>query len=140
MRQEAEPATAEIVEAAPGILCMQLPLRTPGLGHVNCYALEDGDGFTVVDPGFADPATAAALEQRLGQIGAPISRVHSVFVTHSHPASSVKPAAFVDVMGWNAVSLAMGSLYRTAEPRFKSARSRPRARGCRARTGSSRSR
>jgi glyoxylase-like metal-dependent hydrolase (beta-lactamase superfamily II) len=84
-RQEKLPASDEVTEVAPGIFRLQLPLDLPGLGHVNCYALEDGDGFTVVDPGFADPATAAALEQRLAQLGAPVSRVHSVFVTHSHP-------------------------------------------------------
>ena len=33
-------------QAAPGILRLQLPLRMPGLGHVNCYALEDERGWT----------------------------------------------------------------------------------------------
>ena len=84
-RQEKLPASEEVTEVAPGIYRMQLPINLPGLGHVNCYALEDARGFTVVDPGFPDPGTAAALEQRLAQIGAPVRRVHTVFVTHSHP-------------------------------------------------------
>ena len=84
-RQEKLPASDEVTEVAPGIYRMQLPINLPGLGHVNCYALEDAEGFTVVDPGFPDPDTAVALEHRLAQIGAPVRRVHTVFVTHSHP-------------------------------------------------------
>jgi hypothetical protein len=38
MRQEAEPATDEVTEVAPGVLRMQLPIDMPGLGHVNTYA------------------------------------------------------------------------------------------------------
>ena len=84
-RQEKLPASTEVTEVATGIYRMQLPISLPGLGHVNCYALEDANGFTVIDPGFPDPETASALEHRLAQIGAPVSRVHTVFVTHSHP-------------------------------------------------------
>jgi len=50
-KQEQEPATADITEPAPGVLRMMLPISMPGLGHVNCYALEDDRGFTLVDPG-----------------------------------------------------------------------------------------
>ena len=84
-RQEKLPASDQVTEVAPGIYRLQLPINLPGLGHVNCYALEDGDGFTVVDPGLPDPASADALEHRMAQIGAPVSRIHTVFVTHSHP-------------------------------------------------------
>jgi glyoxylase-like metal-dependent hydrolase (beta-lactamase superfamily II) len=84
-RQEKLPASDEVTEVAAGIYRMQLPISLPGLGHVNCYALEDANGFTVVDPGLPDPGTALALESRLAQIGAPLRRVHTVFVTHSHP-------------------------------------------------------
>ena len=34
---------------------MQLPIRMPGLGHVNMYALLDERGAAVVDPGHAGP-------------------------------------------------------------------------------------
>lgn len=84
-RQERLAASEEVTEVAEGIFRMQLPIDLPGLGHVNCYALEDERGFTVVDPGYPDPETAAALEARFRSIGAPMSRVHTVFVTHSHP-------------------------------------------------------
>ncbi len=51
MRQEQEDASPDVTEVAPGLYRFQLPISMPGLGHVNCYALEDADGFTVVDPG-----------------------------------------------------------------------------------------
>ena len=51
IRQEQEPASEEITEIAKGIYRLQLPVSMPGLGHVNCYALEDKKGFSLVDPG-----------------------------------------------------------------------------------------
>ncbi len=48
-KQEQERATDEITEVAPGVLRTQLPIEMPGLGHVNCYLLEDerGEGHQV---------------------------------------------------------------------------------------------
>jgi glyoxylase-like metal-dependent hydrolase (beta-lactamase superfamily II) len=84
-RQEQEPATDEITEVAPNILRMQLPITMPGLGHVNCYALEDERGVAVVDPGLPGPQPWDALVARLASAGIPLARVHTVIVTHSHP-------------------------------------------------------
>ncbi|MCB1016722.1 MAG: MBL fold metallo-hydrolase [Acidimicrobiales bacterium] len=84
-KQEQEDAVAEVTEVAPGILRLQLPIKISGLGHVNCYALEDADGFTLVDPGMPGPANWKALLDRLGRAGAGIGHVHGVVVTHSHP-------------------------------------------------------
>ena len=51
-KQEQEAASDEVTEVAPGVLRLQLPLiGFTGLGHVNCYALEDERGFALVDPG-----------------------------------------------------------------------------------------
>jgi glyoxylase-like metal-dependent hydrolase (beta-lactamase superfamily II) len=84
-RQEKQPASEEVTEVAPGIFRMQLPINMPGLGHVNCYALEDERGFAVVDPGMPDPDTFTSLTSRLAQLGAKPENVHTVLVTHSHP-------------------------------------------------------
>jgi glyoxylase-like metal-dependent hydrolase (beta-lactamase superfamily II) len=84
-KQEQEPASNEIGEVAPGILRLQLPIEMPGLGHVNAYALEDGDGFAIVDPGLPGRQSWEALTDRLDRAGIPVRRVHSVIVTHSHP-------------------------------------------------------
>ena len=62
LRQEQEQASEEITEVAPGILRLQLPIALPGLGHVNTYAIEDGDGFALVDPGLpGEPSWKALL-------------------------------------------------------------------------------
>ena len=84
-KQEQLPASAEITQVAPNILRTQLPISMPGLGHVNMYVLEDKRGFAVVDPGMPGPASWKALKTRLNAIGAPMKRVHSIVVTHSHP-------------------------------------------------------
>jgi glyoxylase-like metal-dependent hydrolase (beta-lactamase superfamily II) len=84
-KQEQRKASTEITEVAPGILRLQLPIDLPGLGHVNTYALEDGDGFALVDPGLPGKANWDALNDRLDRAGIPLRRVHSVIVTHSHP-------------------------------------------------------
>ena len=74
MREEAQPATDEITEAAPGILRLQLPIHMPGLGHVNCYALEDERGWTVVDPGMPGPKSWKAMESAVRRRRLPASR------------------------------------------------------------------
>ncbi|NNE74690.1 MAG: MBL fold metallo-hydrolase [Acidimicrobiales bacterium] len=84
-KQEQEPASGDIAEVAPGILRLQLPISMPGLGHVNCYALEDGNGFALVDPGLANEESFHHLVTRLDAAGIPIERVHTAIVTHSHP-------------------------------------------------------
>lgn len=96
-------ATNEITEVAPGVLRTQLPANITGLGHVNMYVLEDERGVAVVDPGMPTKESWSALNERLGQIGVPLSRVHTVVVTHSHPdhyggAERIRAASGADVV------------------------------------------
>jgi glyoxylase-like metal-dependent hydrolase (beta-lactamase superfamily II) len=84
VRQEAEPATDEVTEVAPGVLRMQLPIDMPGLGHVNTYALVDDRGAALVDPGVPGEASWDALLVRLKKAGIPLERVHTSIITHSH--------------------------------------------------------
>ena len=76
---------ADVTEVAPGVLRCQLPIDMPGLGHVNCYVLEDERGVALVDPGLPGKATFPELTARLASAGIPLARVHTVVVTHSHP-------------------------------------------------------
>lgn len=85
MRQEQLPPEDDATEVAPGVVRIQLPILLPGLGHVNCYVLEDERGVTLVDPGLPGPEAHAELERRLVRAGYPVDRVHTVLVTHSHP-------------------------------------------------------
>ena len=84
-RQEQEVARTEVTEVAPNILRMQLPIRMPGLGHVNMYALLDDRGAAVIDPGLPGPWTWQAIQDRLRQAELKPKDVHTVLITHSHP-------------------------------------------------------
>lgn len=77
------PAPGEATELAEGILWLRLPLPM-ALDHVNCYALDDGDGWTLVDTGLDTRKTRAIWEALLsGPLkGRPIRRL---VVTHHHP-------------------------------------------------------
>lgn len=77
----APPGPGEAVEVAEGILWLRMALPM-ALDHVNVYALDDGDGWTLVDTGLMScrPAWEAAL-------AGPLARrpVRRVLVTHHHP-------------------------------------------------------
>ena len=77
------PEAGEMIEVAPGIHWARLPLPM-ALDHVNVYALDDGDGWTLVDTGMntapARVAWSALLDGPLS--GKPVTRL---FVTHNHP-------------------------------------------------------
>jgi glyoxylase-like metal-dependent hydrolase (beta-lactamase superfamily II) len=77
------PAEGEAIVIADGVLWMRLPLPM-ALDHVNVYALDDGDSWTVIDTGFASKRSRAIWEKLLaGPLGGkPVSRV---IVTHHHP-------------------------------------------------------
>jgi glyoxylase-like metal-dependent hydrolase (beta-lactamase superfamily II) len=84
-KQEQESASEDVVEVAPGVIRMQLPIWMPGLGHVNMYGLLDDRGLAVVDPGLPGPASWKALKARLKTAGFRVKDIHTVIVTHSHP-------------------------------------------------------
>jgi glyoxylase-like metal-dependent hydrolase (beta-lactamase superfamily II) len=84
-KQEQLEASEEILEVAPHILRLQLPIDFTGLGHVNTYALEDDRGFALVDPGLPGEKSYKILRARMDAAGIPLARVHTVVVTHSHP-------------------------------------------------------
>ena len=77
------PAPGAAVELAPGVLWLRLPLPM-ALDHVNVYALDDGDGWTVIDTGLNSGKTRAIWQAMLeGPLaGRPVRRV---VVTHHHP-------------------------------------------------------
>ena len=80
---EEPPAEGAAIEVAAGVLWMRLPLPMK-LDHVNVYALDDGDSWTVIDTGFASRRSRAIWETLLkGPMGGkPVARV---IVTHHHP-------------------------------------------------------
>ncbi len=77
------PAPGEWLEIAEGVLWIRLPLPM-ALDHVNVYALDDGDGWTIVDTGMSSKKTRAMWETVMADAlaGKPVKRV---VVTHHHP-------------------------------------------------------
>ena len=80
---EEPPGEGKAIEVAPGILWMRLPLPM-ALDHVNVYALDDGDGWTIIDTGMHSRRSIALWEALLaGPLAAkPVARV---IITHYHP-------------------------------------------------------
>lgn len=77
------PGAGEAIEVAEGVLWMRLPLPMK-LDHVNVYALDEGDSWTIVDTGMSSRKSRAAWEQLLqGPLaGRPVG---CVLCTHHHP-------------------------------------------------------
>jgi glyoxylase-like metal-dependent hydrolase (beta-lactamase superfamily II) len=77
------PSGSEAIEVAQGVLWMRLPLPMK-LDHVNVYALDEGDSWTIVDTGFDSRKSRGIWQDLLaGPLGGkPVSRV---IVTHHHP-------------------------------------------------------
>lgn len=77
------PAEGAAVEVAPGVLWLRMPLPFRP-DHVNLYALDDGNAWTLVDTGIDSRRSRAALARLLdGPLGGrPLTRV---LATHHHP-------------------------------------------------------
>jgi len=88
---EAPPRPGEAIEVAEGILWVRLPLPMR-LDHVNIYALDEGDHWTLIDTGM-DLASGRETWQTLltGPLSAkPVGRV---VLTHHHPDH-------IGLLGW----------------------------------------
>lgn len=80
---ETPPEPGEATEIAEGVLWFRIPLPMV-LNHVNVFALDDGDGWTVVDTGLDTKKTREIWRAVLsGPLhGKPVRRL---IVTHHHP-------------------------------------------------------
>jgi len=77
------PPVGEAIEVAPGVHWIRMPLPY-ALDHINLWALDDGDGWALVDTGTRTDAVAAAWRTLFTH--APDQRsVSRIFVTHMHP-------------------------------------------------------
>jgi glyoxylase-like metal-dependent hydrolase (beta-lactamase superfamily II) len=77
------PEPGQVVEVAPGILWLQMPLPL-ALNHVNLWALDDGDGWVLVDTGMSTDTIKQLWRDLLaGPLGGkPVKRI---IATHFHP-------------------------------------------------------
>ncbi|HEY2749749.1 MBL fold metallo-hydrolase [Phenylobacterium sp.] len=77
------PKTGEAVDVAPGLKWLRMPLGG-SLAFINVWAIEDDDGWAIVDTGMGGQATQQAWREAFA---GPLAgrRVSRVFVTHMHP-------------------------------------------------------
>jgi glyoxylase-like metal-dependent hydrolase (beta-lactamase superfamily II) len=73
------PGVGMLESVAPGVSWLRMPLPFR-LNHINLWMLEDGDGVTLVDSGFATEETKQAWRDLLDG-----RRVNRIIVTHFHP-------------------------------------------------------
>jgi glyoxylase-like metal-dependent hydrolase (beta-lactamase superfamily II) len=69
---------------ADGVHRIPLPLPSDGLRAVNVYTIEDADGLTLVDSGWALAESRQRLEAALAGIGRELGDVRRFLVTHVH--------------------------------------------------------
>jgi len=77
------PEAGQMLEVAPGVRWLRMPLPM-SLNHINLWAINDGDGWTLVDAGMHTPQTVTTWETVLAvpMGGRPVKRV---ICTHMHP-------------------------------------------------------
>lgn len=78
------PRDGEGVHVAPGMVWLRTPLPFTGLNHINHWALEDGEGWTLVDTGMQTPETVSHWQRAFEGVlqRRPVARV---VCTHMHP-------------------------------------------------------
>ena len=79
----APPADGAALQIAPGVLWMRLPLPM-ALDHVNVYALDEGDSWTLIDTGLDSKRSRQSWAGLLAGplVSKPVGRV---VLTHHHP-------------------------------------------------------
>jgi glyoxylase-like metal-dependent hydrolase (beta-lactamase superfamily II) len=77
------PGLGESLEVAPGVFWIRMPMPF-SLNHINLWALDDGDGWTIVDTGLRTEATLAVWRRLFSEprFAKPVKRVIG---THMHP-------------------------------------------------------
>ncbi|HTE13469.1 MAG TPA: MBL fold metallo-hydrolase [Burkholderiales bacterium] len=77
------PILGTVTAVAPGVFWLRMPLPFV-LNHINLWLLEDVDGWTIVDCGFATDEARGCWDQIFAQHlgGKPVKRL---IVTHFHP-------------------------------------------------------
>jgi glyoxylase-like metal-dependent hydrolase (beta-lactamase superfamily II) len=99
------PAAGQAMQVADRIWWIRLPLPM-ALDHVNVYALDDGDSWTIIDTGLADARTKSLWQDLLvGPLAA--KPVRRLILTHHHPDH-------VGLAGWFIAQGAVVHMPRTA--------------------------
>lgn len=72
------------IAVAERIYRVRLPLPF-ALNHVNCYLLQDDEGWTMLDTGLHWPAAVTAWQQAFTALNIAPHQIHRILLTHMHP-------------------------------------------------------
>lgn len=86
----------QVAEVGPGVhrVTLELPWA---LDHVHCYAIEDPEGWTIIDCGLGSPETEQGWRSALAQLGNP--KVRRVVISHFHADHIGASAPLVELTG-----------------------------------------
>lgn len=90
---------ARATALAEGLWCLRLPLPYPAPATVNCYLVDQGDGFCLIDCGTSLVPGWQALEHGLARAQVEPSQIRLLVLTHLHSDHAGGAAAVVDRTG-----------------------------------------
>jgi len=81
---DTKPEPGSAVELRPGVFWLRFLLPMDALNHINLYAIDDGDGWVLIDTGIGDKASKDIWRAHFDGFmdGRPVKRV---ICTHMHP-------------------------------------------------------
>ncbi|MEU1402365.1 MBL fold metallo-hydrolase [Streptomyces sp. NPDC005728] len=98
-----------------GVRSVQVPIPDNPLGHTLVYVVDTDRGPVLVDTGWDDPASWAALTDGLTACGTSVAEVHGVVITHHHPDHHGLSGQVREASGaWVAMHAADAALVRRA--------------------------
>lgn len=74
----------EVEQLGACVFRIPLPLPLEDLDTVNAYAVLDGEGIVLIDPGWATPENEKVLTAALSELGAGPLDVRQILITHAH--------------------------------------------------------
>jgi glyoxylase-like metal-dependent hydrolase (beta-lactamase superfamily II) len=73
------------MEVIPGLHQLKVPIPDNPIGFVLPYLFEVPGGCAIIDPGWDDPESEAALQSQMDGLGLSFRHVKQIIVTHVHP-------------------------------------------------------
>ncbi|MET8446319.1 MBL fold metallo-hydrolase [Streptomyces sp. NPDC005209] len=76
---------AQVYDHGGGVRSLQVPIPDNPLGHTLVHVVDTDRGPVLIDTGWDDPASWAALTEGLTACGTSVAELHGVVITHHHP-------------------------------------------------------
>jgi glyoxylase-like metal-dependent hydrolase (beta-lactamase superfamily II) len=73
-----------VENVAEGVWAIAVPIPDNPLVYTYCYAIADGSGVVLIDPGWDGKERYAALTSALADLGFAVADIHGIAITHYH--------------------------------------------------------